>query len=57
MTNGDNWIAGFEKSQGLENALNDVEAIDVSRVFDNLFSGFYNQLNAFIRRMKAGGRE
>ena len=43
--------------EDIEIALNDVEAQDVSRVFNNLLSGSYNHLNAFQSQYKANNCE
>jgi hypothetical protein len=41
--------------EDIEVALNDVNAQDVSRVFNNLLNGSYNHLNAFTTRYEAAG--
>jgi hypothetical protein len=43
--------------EDIENALNDVEAPDVTRVLNNLLNGSYNHLNAFTSRYKANNCE
>jgi len=43
--------------EDIENALNDVVARDVNRVFTNLLNGSYNHLNAFTSQYQANSCE